>query len=182
MNIGIVGSFVTAGILLVSLLSLRLSLFRNATQSTLSLMSMHNVEAVAEIVEHDFTKIGYGAGADVITTADSNQVTFLSDINDDGTVNTVTWRFNQDVPIPATPNPDDYQLQRIVDGNVNDIQLTVTSFSLNFQTERGTATTNVDSIRQFHVTVTCQTPETYKGRYAQSSWERTYIPINFYLE
>ncbi len=182
MNIGIVGSFVTAGILLVSLLSLRLSLFQNATQSTLSLMCMQNVETISEIVEHDFTKIGYGTSTNVITTADSNRVTFLSDINDDGTLNTVTWHFDPDVPIPATSNPDDRALRRILDGDVNDIHLTVTSFSLDYLTARSTATTNPDSIRQLRVTVICQTPEAYRGRYAQSSWEKTFIPINFYLE
>ncbi|HKJ66603.1 MAG TPA: hypothetical protein VKA68_01500 [bacterium] len=182
MNIGIVGSFVTAGILIISLLSLRLSLYRNATQSALDLMCMMNVQAVSEIVEHDFTKIGYGASADIISAADSNQVTFLSDINDDGTVNTVTWRYNRDVPIPSTPNPNDHQLRRTVDGTVNDIQLTVTSFSLDYFTATGTVTSNPDSIRQLRVVVICQAPEAYGGRYAQSSWQKTYIPINFYIE
>jgi len=182
MNIGIVGSFITGGILLISILALHLNLFRNATQTTMDVMSMDHLKAVVEVVDHDFTKIGYGVSADVFSVADSNQLTYQSDIDNDGIVNTVSWRFDPGQPITQTPNPNDFTLQRIVDGNTTNLSLTVTDFSLAYFTINGTATTNLDSIRQVQVNIICQAPARYNSRYAESAWEKTYIPINFFLK
>jgi len=182
MNFGLTASFISGGILLISLLSLQLNLFRNSTQSTLSLMSMNNVEAITEVIDHDLTKVGYDVTSDVITFADANQITFLSDINNDGTTNTVTWQFDPAQPDTDTPNPNDRQLQRTVDGNTITFPLNVTSFSLEYKTKRGTSTTDPDSICRIHVEIICQAPDRYHGRYAEAVWEKTYIPINFFLQ
>lgn len=182
MNAGIVGSFITGGILLISILALNLNLFRNANQTTMDMMSMNNVKTIVEVVDHDFTKIGYGVSTNIISTADSNHITYQSDINNDGTINTVSWRFNPTQANTQTPNPNDFTLQRIVDGNVTNLGLEVTDFSLSYFTMDGTSTTNLDSIRQVKVNVTCQAPARYDGRYTDSVWEKTYIPINFFLK
>lgn len=182
MNIGLVSSFITGGILLISILALHLNLFQNSNQTTMDVMSMDNLKAVVEVVDHDFTKIGYGVSANVFTSADSNQVTYQSDIDDDGTINTVSWRFNPGQPNTQTPNPNDFTLQRVVDGNTLNLGLNVTDFELTYFTINGTVTTNPDSIRQLRVNIICQAPAEYRNRFAESAWEKTYIPINFFLK
>jgi len=69
-----------------------------------------NVTALAEVFEHDLRKIGYLKGSKldpldpiIRTPTDSTHLTFLADLNDDGTIDTVSYFLGPLGEVPWSP-------------------------------------------------------------------------------
>ncbi|MGB9774720.1 MAG: hypothetical protein ACP5JH_09375 [Bacteroidota bacterium] len=67
-----------------------------------------NVTALAEVFEHDLRKIGYLRGSKpdpaILTPSDSTHLTFLADLNDDGTIDTVKYFLGPLGEVPWSPS------------------------------------------------------------------------------
>lgn len=181
MNIGIIGSFIIGGIVLISLLNLQFGIFRNANQNTFEMATKQQIDALVEIAEYDFPKIGYRVGQAAINSATSRQLTFQSDLYDQNTVNTITWRFNPTQANTRTANPNDRILERIIDGQSAVLSLNVIDFELQYLNSMGVQTTNVDSIRGIHLRVICESPAEAYGKFSRAAWEKTFYPVNLRL-
>ncbi|HMD14645.1 MAG TPA: hypothetical protein VKI62_08475, partial [Bacteroidota bacterium] len=119
--IDIVGSYIIAGILLTFMLNLD----RNLTQANYTAVNdvvvQTNLVNAAKIIETDFRRIGYCANPDnipdpskAIISATQNGISFISDVNGDGTVDTVTYSVGTAATLTQTANPKDFMLYRKV--------------------------------------------------------------------
>lgn len=178
MNLGLTGSFLIGGILLITILTVHMNVREDATTTTLQITAMTNATTVAEIADNDFPNIGVGNGMTSLLSASATGITFLSDIDGDFTIDTLTWHFDSTSADTATPNPNDHRLLRIVNSDTLKFSSNVTAFDLTYFDDFGSITANLDSIRRIRVRVLCESPAQFGTEFQSSAWQRTYVPIN----
>lgn len=183
MNAGIVTSFVVGGILLLAILAMNLNISRSSSGLTMRQITQQNVNTVSDFINYDFPKIGYkqlGKISPAISTATANSIVFESDLNNDGTIEQISWVFDTSGPTP--------HLYRTVAGDQTDINVGVTRFELSYlDDDRDPLTTpvlNPSDIRYIKVNLVVSSKEKLggvgpgDGEYLKSPWERTFSPKN----
>jgi type II secretory pathway component PulJ len=104
--IDIVGSMIIGGLLLLAALRMNDSATRNNFASQENLTVQQNLKTLVQLLERDFRRIGYQRNGNVnpndgcVLYGDRNCVVFRGDVDDNGYLDTVTWKF---VP-PSIPN------------------------------------------------------------------------------
>lgn len=195
MDLGIVTSYIIAGMIFLAITMMTLSLSQSTTELTLNQNARKNVQSVAEMLSYDFPKIGYNKVISItnpITYADENKITFQSNIDnsDDKTVETITWEFTTD-PVATSGNPNDYKLLRVQDGDVTEITLGVTHFNIRYYSDYGlpkkdslsTPVSNPELIKQIEIELVCESPapignRSGSDRYLRSAWDKRFSPGN----
>ncbi len=177
MNLGLVTSTVIGGMLLLGILTLNIRMSQESDHTTMNQITKMNVNAVADFVEYDFRKVGYNAPDPKVVYADSTKFTFNGDMEDDGTVDQVTWEFTTN-GVSATNNPDDRLLVRVKNGQQTDITRGVTDFDLNYYDKDNQPTTNPPDVRYIEVFIEVQSPSQVDGEYITTSWEKRFAPWN----
>lgn len=135
-----IGSFFVAGILLLMGLQLNAS----ANETTLvyngNAILQENLTTLVDILETDFRRIGYCKDWTKIPDpnlsiriADSNRIRFWTDVNNDGTLDSITYYVGPTSELASTPNPGDRYLYRQVNTQpAFPMNLGVTEFSLKY--------------------------------------------------
>ena len=110
----LVGSFMIAGFVLMMGLRLNANVANSNDSYKADVVVQESLVSLVQSVEFDFRKMGYGVQdpTTVLRQADSTHIKFLSDVNNDGIVDTVDWYLGG--PIVSTPNPNDRVLFRKV--------------------------------------------------------------------
>ncbi len=148
--IDIVGSMLLGGFLLIVALRMDDSATSNTFESQENLTVQQNLTSLIQNLESDFRKIGYRSGGNAppadscIIYGRSDSIAFLSDINDNGSLDTVIW-YLEKARIPNCPNPNVRMLVRKTRSNgvwtVDSANLGVTQFSIayfeTFKTQLG---------------------------------------------
>jgi len=134
----------------------------------------------------------------IITAADTNKISFRSNIDNsaDGSVETLTWELTSN-EVTTTENPNDYILNRSVDGDMREIKLGVTKFVIRYYDTYGAAkddsmSTPVSSadfsdIRQIRIMIELRSANkinlnTDGGYYVRTMWEKRISPPNLETE
>jgi len=203
MNLGLVTSYVVAGILLIAILAMNMSLSSSSTELTLTQMTQEKASGVRETISHDFQKIGYnrsGKTDPILVAGYSDEIQFRANIDnsDDKSVELVTWRLTSN-EVSNTKNPNDVVLMRKVkDLNTGaetktPIKLGVTDFNIKYLNVYGDTVSNhmstplsssqLEDVKQLYVTLELQSSvKTYQqtgdGRYIRSIWKKRFSPPN----
>ncbi|MDX1639912.1 MAG: hypothetical protein R3281_18270 [Balneolaceae bacterium] len=196
MNIGLISSYVIGGIVLIGILTLSTTLSTNTSELTLSQIKKEELNTINDLISYDLPKIGYNRTSltdTLIVKADSSQLWFKSNIDNsaDESVETVKWIVSTD-PVSSTANPDDFKVERWVDGNKTTIASGVTGFTFQYFDAHGASTpmavpvtgTDIENIKQIEIEVILQSSEKIKytpgtdGRYLSSSWRKRFSPVN----
>ncbi|HCY75550.1 MAG TPA: hypothetical protein DHV28_06480 [Ignavibacteriales bacterium] len=116
MLLDIFGSVVIAGLLFIMMV--RLNLFSSQTSyiSDSELKLQTNTKTLAEILDYDLRKIGYRHEGTAIILADSTHLTFMADIDSNGTAEEVEYFVGDSTEATGTLNPSDIILKRTIDG------------------------------------------------------------------
>ena len=138
--IDILGSTLIGGMLLLILIRLNDAGVENTYMYGGELIVQQNLVDVVSLLEHDFRKIGFCAdwvklknSLDYIVEADSNRIKFLTDIESDGIVDSITYYTGPTSELPMTPNPRDKLLYRVENDNApGGSNLGITQFSLEY--------------------------------------------------
>lgn len=135
-----IGSFFVAGILL--LMGLRMNASANEASAVYhgNAILQRNITALVDIMETDFRKIGYCKDwtkipdpSQSIRIADSTRLRFLTDVDNDGTLDSITYSLGPTSELATTPNPSDRYLYRQVNnGAPFPMNLGITQFSLRY--------------------------------------------------
>jgi len=201
MNIGLVTSYIIAGIIMLSIFAMNMSLSNSSTELTINNMKKRHLSAVSETFSSDISKMGYNLNekvSPIITAADTNKISFRSNIDNsaDGSVETLTWELTSN-EVTTTENPNDYILNRSVDGDMREIKLGVTKFVIRYYDTYGAAkddsmSTPVSSadfsdIRQIRIMIELQSANkinlnTDGGYYVRTMWEKRISPPNLETE
>jgi len=138
--IDIVGSMVIGGMLMLILFRLQDNATKNSYNYGGEAIVQQNLVEVVQLIEHDFRKIGYCRDwsqipdpSKAILTADSTSISYLTDLDDDGTVDSLRYFLGPKSELTETPNPNDRMLYRVENGETPiSANLGVTQFSLEF--------------------------------------------------
>lgn len=180
----IMGSIVIGGILMLTLF--RLS--DRATESTYNKMGdltiQQNIATVVSILEFDFRKIGYCADwtkipnpAKSIIYADSNKIKYLTDVDRNGIVDTMSYYIGPASELIYTANPRDRFLYRVVNNEKPvKVNLGVTQFQLvyyNFNKDIIPSPVAVPGeIYTIQISVAVEDVEAYDQKYSQVFWRQ----------
>ncbi|MBK8944851.1 MAG: hypothetical protein IPM32_06200 [Ignavibacteriae bacterium] len=141
----IIGAMIIGGLMILSINTINQTASENSGRYNSDLISQQNLVSIVELLEHDFSRIGYCENPDsilspeeMITYADSTKIKFWTDIavskinfRGDGTKEELIYELGPDVN--ATPNPNDKLLYRYVSGTVKDASnLGITEFRITY--------------------------------------------------
>lgn len=186
----ILSSMIISGLLLLSALSMNERATSNTFETEASLTVQQNITSIVENLEWDFRLIGYCANDTIpantfIISGDTNEITFQADVNNDGSMDTVSWDM-EPWRIPGCPNPNVRMLVRKVSGingvsQVDSSNLGVTEFRLRYFNELGdTVGTpfigDTAGVQVIEVTVTVQPVNAYadtSNKRIFSTWRET---------
>ncbi|MFZ0453337.1 MAG: hypothetical protein WCE54_19530 [Ignavibacteriaceae bacterium] len=178
----ILGSIIIGGILLIILWRLDDAATQNMINNGQDVALQRNLTNVARILEFDFRKIGYCTNAtqledSAITQADSNSITFLSDEQNAGTLDSIRYSLGPTSELTSTPNPRDRYLHRVVNGNVNnESNLDVIDFKLVYYDDLGRTIScpvvDPSTIASIEINILIEDPFAYDNKYSQAFWKQ----------
>jgi hypothetical protein len=178
----IAGSFIIGGMLLLMLLRMNDFAVEKTYVQNSDRIVQRNLVNVVEFIERDFRKIGYCANwtkipdpSKAIVSADSNSISFQTDIESDGTVDTINYDLQPLSSLDYTQNPRDRFLFREINGNV-ETKLNVTEFSLIYFNALGDTIdfpVNVPGeIYTMQINVAVENPNAYDEKYSNAFWRQ----------
>jgi hypothetical protein len=92
-TLDLVASFLIGGILLLALLGLNIQFNSKYQEIKLSEIAHTNSSNIGQVIEHDFSKIGYGNLIDSsIVSITNSSIIFKGDLNNNGTIERVDYR------------------------------------------------------------------------------------------
>lgn len=197
MNLGLTTSFIIAGILLLSILSMNQNISQSSQELTMRNITQLHTGTVAQMLEKDIPNIGYQQGGTIaspIKDAQTKLIRFESDIDNDGTTETIEWEFT-DEEVVTSANPNDKVLVRSVNGGDSEFKTGITNFEILYLDEHrneisesllssllGGAQSERDKIRFIEITFTIQSKEQVgrpgKAKYTETTWEKQFTPQN----
>ncbi len=135
----VVGSIVIGGLLLLTIIKLNSRATENRFVFGNDRILQRDVSTLAQLLESDFRKMGF-AGDNVVVDdtvhfilqADTSSIKFLADINDDNTLETVTYYLGPTSELANTPNPRDRILYRRINNNTP-LKISTNAVKFNFQ-------------------------------------------------
>ena len=192
MNLGLVTSFIVAGILMLGIVMVNINVQNSTAELTLAQITRNHVSNITDMINDDFSNMGYQVNKStseidslenmVLTYARNNEISFYRNLSDDPTKppHLITWKIDND-DIPNTKNPDHHTLYRLVEdletGAIDStaIRTGVTNFFLRYYNTVGADTQNdvtppgqlknqLSNIRQVHVTLELQSAEPIYNR------------------
>ena len=179
--IDIVGSIVLAGLLILSVNSGVVDLNETTYEQTYTLNSQTNIVALARIIEHDFVKIGFGAPGPAILVADSQAISFQSELYNDGSLKTVTYSVGSITgpKVAPTKNPRDFMLFRELAGEPPlALSSGLVEFNITYFDSAGAVTTSPGDVDAIQIRLRLETEEPVDDEYPGVFWERTIYPKN----
>ena len=183
----IVGSFIIAGMVVMILLAVNIS--NSATSSVIlfTTIEQRKVTDVSELIEYDFYKIGFRITSEKISVADSNEIKFYTDINNDDLADSVHYYLGEKSDLTITTNPDDRLLHR--NRNNQDSISTafpIVEFQLTYFDSIGnsldyaslTSAAGRQLIKSIKVKIAVESDEMYDEQYRTSEWKKKISPKN----
>jgi len=175
--VDIIGSVIVAGLLL--LIALRLNAQANETSVVYngSVTLQQNMTTLVWWIEHDFRRIGYCKDytkipfpTQSIRKADTSDITFWTDVNSTGNLDSIRWYIGPTSEMSSTPNPRDRLIYRIVDGQATKgWNLGVTQFQLQYFDYDGkllaTPVAQPSAIYEMQISIACESPYTFQEQY-----------------
>jgi type II secretory pathway component PulJ len=136
----LIGSIVIGGFLLVMGLRINAQASEASNVYAANLILQQNITAVVSILEEDFKKIGYCKDwrkipdpSKALRIAEASRIRFWTDVDNDGTLDSITYYVGSPIQLLSTPNPRDRFLYRQVNKTAPiSMNLGVTQFAFKF--------------------------------------------------
>lgn len=182
--IDIVGSYIIAGVLLTFMLNLDRNITQANYTSVNDVIVQTNIVNAAKIIETDFRRIGYCAipnniqdPSKAIISALPTGISFITDVNGDGLVDTVTYSVGTAAALTQTPNPRDFLLYRKVKtgatSSTTTFSIGLTQFQIAYYDQQEDSLTfpiTVGNVYEMRMTMQLQSPFAYDTIYSYSYW------------
>lgn len=147
------GSIFIAGMLMLMILKLNLFASNANYYSDNELKLQQNAKTLAEVINHDFRKIGYNYSGTAITIAQPKQIKFYADMQapgtaGHGTMDVVEYYLSDSTKASGTSNLRDKILYRIVNNDtIGGPSLGLVNLNFSYLDSKGIVTTYLDSIK-----------------------------------
>ena len=149
--------------------------------------SLTQSEAItgAEVIQYDFYKMGFGVSSETIKSADSANIKFVADLDNNSTLDSIIYKLGNTSELANTSNYFDRPLYRIVNGKSN-MLLSVTSFNLSYFDSTGTEINSAqlinksarDQVKTISIYLRSESSEPIDSIYQGIDWFRTIRPRN----
>lgn len=204
MNLGLITSYIIAGIILLAILSMNMSVSNSSNEITLTQVTRERVAGISEILSNDIQKMGYNRKAPtspILTIGEGKKIQFRTNIDNstDNSVEIITWELTN-TDVSNSENPNDRVLMRTVreasSGSIvsqTPIKSGVTNFQISYYNKYGEqrkdslstplTSSEMANVKQLYITLELQSSEKiYKsgnsGRYVTSVWDKRFSPTN----
>ena len=175
----LMGSAIIAGLMVIMLM--KFNIYQSTTKfaSDSELQMQQNAKTLAEIIDHDFRKIGYDYDSTSIFQADSERVSFFSDIDRNGSIDSVSYFLGDASEVTGTTNPKDRILYRVVNADtIKGPSLGLTKAKFSYLDEVYTETTTLTDIKYVRAELWVESIEPVGEEYIFTYWEITINPRN----
>ncbi|MBT8378948.1 MAG: hypothetical protein KJN64_06950 [Ignavibacteria bacterium] len=180
------GSFFVGAIAILILTNVNISVSSAASENLYSGVMQRNITGAVDLIEHDLYKIGYRVTGDSFSIADSTEIKFFSDINNDGTAEELHYFCGVTTDLTATYNPNDYLLTREKNMQKPGASIPVVDFKLTYFDSLGqkldygllTNQSEMNKIKSVRVRLHCETADKIDDHYEAVEWEKTVTPKN----
>ena len=180
----IIGSILIGGIIMLSIFRVNNSSTENMYRGTGNLIAQTNLATIVRILETDFRKIGYCADwkqipvpTSAILFADSTSLRYLTDVDKNGSVDTMYYYFDAATDIPGTTNPRDRFLYRVVNSETPiGVNLGVTQFKMEYFNALGTKLnfpiSDPREIYTMQIDISVEDMDAYDQKYQTIFWSQ----------
>lgn len=175
----ILGSTIIAGMVMLMLINFNIFQSNTRFSSDSELQMQQNAKTLAEIVNYDLRKIGYEYDGMPFVLADSQSISFYSDIDREDSVDLVTYILSEKSEASETTNPNDRILKRIVNSDtLAGPSLGLTKIKFSYLNKISQPTTILSDIRYVKAELWVESIEPVDGNYIFTYWEMTINPRN----
>lgn len=181
----IIGAFVIGGILLLTLFRVNDNTVQNFFYYNSDFILQRDLVDIILIVEGDLRRIGYCDNPDnlvppnqTILSADSNAISFVTDLHRTGKLDTVEYRTGTTDDLSETPNPRDIPLYRIINNANADRSVTgvVTEFHLVYFDALGDSISlpisSPGEIQTMELSIKVENASAYNQNYSNAYWRQ----------
>ena len=182
----VVGSFVIGGFVILIFINLNLSISASASENLYSRIVQGGLTSAIDLIEYDFYKIGYKNSGNKIEIADSNEIKFYSDIDNDGVLDELHYFVGDSTTFTETSNPNDFLLTREKNNEIPAASIPVVYFKLTYYDSLGqkidytllSIQSERDKIRTLGIRMKCESADMINDHYEAVEWEKTIKPKN----
>jgi len=180
----ILGSTIVGGMLLMILLRLNNAAVQNTYVYGGDLITQQDLVAVVDLIEYDFRKIGYckdwkkipDPSKSIIAATDSS-ITYLTDDNNDGVVDTMHYYTGPVSELSQTPNPRDRLLYRVLNSEpAKSANMGITQFKMTYYDALGNKLnfpiTVPSAIYTMQIDITVENSSAYAEQYSSAFWRQ----------
>lgn len=185
----ILGAAIIGGILLINLLKVNGSLIENESIYSHDKNLQIDLVIAATVIERDFSLLGYVKNTNQvgfnqnIFAGDSVSITFRSDIDNNGEIDTISYFISDTSALSHTPNPRDMILYRktnsdypfVLANNITRFRLTYLNTFLTEIPPPIVLTTAVNYIR---IEIRVEDPFAFDNKYSEAIWRRITVSTN----
>jgi len=180
----ILGSTIVGGLLLMILLRLNDAAVQNTYTYGGDLIVQQDLVSVVDLIEYDFRKIGYCKDwkkipdpSKAIIAADTNSITYLTDDNNDGVVDTMHYYTGTVSELSQTPNPRDRLLYRVLNSDTpRSANMGITQFRMTYFDALGNKLnfpiTVPSAIYTMQIDITVENSFAYAQQYSSVFWRQ----------
>jgi len=183
----IVGSMIIAAMVVMILLAVNINTTASSSIILFTTIEQKKIMDVSELIQYDFYKIGYLIPDEKISVADSNEIKFYTDIDNNNEIDSVHYFVGNTTDLSYTSNPNDKPLYR--QRNNHDSLLTeipVVDFNLSYFYSIGnsldyaslTSSGGRELIKSIKIKITVESDEIYDEQYRTSEWKKKISPKN----
>jgi hypothetical protein len=180
----ILGSAIIAGFLLLMVYTSNARMNETLFTSGADLVVQEHLVTLVTTIEEDFRRIGYCRNqlripdqSKTIVSAGKSSFSFLTDVNDDGVVDTLRYYTGAPGSATATPNPRDMLLYRTVNGGKPiDMIIGLTAFDVKYRNVDGDSiaapVADPTAIHNIELTIRLESTNPYDRDYTYAAWRQ----------
>ena len=182
----IVGSMVIGSIVVLILLLLNLNIISSSSENRNTNIAQRDLTTAVWVMEYDLYKTGYRVAGSKIAIADSNEIKFYTDLDNDGSKDSIHYYLGNISEFSSTSNPLDRPLNRQENDNSIATAFRVVDFNIAYHDSIGNILNysllnnqaGRDFIKTMSVILTIESGEHIEGKYQNSRWEKKITPKN----
>lgn len=185
--IDILTATVIGGAIILMIIGLNSYIDSTSRETYNSNMAQSNLTDFSSTVESDLYKIGYRISGDKMVIADSNQIKFFADLDNNGIADTLHFYLGSTSELTNTSNPNDKLLYRVQNNQTpKSSSAGVVDFKLTYYDSLGAtlsyASLNSQTIRNrikcINVYLKIEALYAIDGVYAGAEWKKIIRPKN----
>ena len=182
----IIGAAILGGIVILMVIGINLQITATSSDTLNNTLTQRDAVVSSQILEYDFYKIGYRISGEKIAIADSSEIKYYTDLDDDGTADTIYYYVGTTAEMSSTMNPNDKPIYRVENNDPPYISSVVTEFRLAYvdsagkQLSYGSLNNAVQRgrIRGIETSLQFESSHTIDGDYQAVELERSIRPKN----